>query len=359
MAGTNDDAACVPGCSSPRHVPWPEGQGNGDVGEGDADGDAGGPAPIDGPDPLSETARRRATTTKAAAATAPAGVSSAVDRRPASSPIRRFWRVAAMRSRAASVSRSGARGGASSTRNRDRRASRSRRSFTRAASRSSARGRPIRASLGAPRSRSAGATWRSRAGSRCSPRPRQGTGRGSGGGRRSSDGRWTATGRHAGARHGPRGRPSRRRRRLELEDPDLGLEPSSAAELLGDRVEQEPAEPRLELGGVAEPGQIAPAPDERFLDGVFGDVGVLRDEPGDRVEPVDHVEHQHVERVAIAVPCLFDQIESHADLGCSERCRHTLRRAEVAGRFNLPAPSRWSPRRRAPAAFGRRAAIAG
>ena len=52
-------------------------------------------------------------------------------------------------------------------------------------------------------------------------------------------------------------------RGLELEDPDLRLEPASVPELLGDRVEQQPAKPRLELRRVAEPGQVAPAADER------------------------------------------------------------------------------------------------
>ena len=124
--------------------------------------------------------------------------------------------------------------------------------------------------------------------------------------------------------------------RLELEDPDLRLETVPASELLGDRVEEQLPDPRLELGGVAEAGQVAPTADERLLDRVLRDICVLRDEPGDRVEPVDHVEHEHVERIAVAVSCLFDQIESHANLACGERCSQTLRRDEMRAGSNLP-----------------------
>ena len=58
---------------------------------------------------------------------------------------------------------------------------------------------------------------------------------------------------------------------LDLDAPALGR-----AQLIAAGVEEEPVEPGVEAIGVAQRGQVPPAPDERLLDGVLGPVGSRR-----------------------------------------------------------------------------------
>ena len=58
---------------------------------------------------------------------------------------------------------------------------------------------------------------------------------------------------------------------LDLDAPSLGC-----PELIAAGVEEQPVEPGIEAVGVAQRGEVPPAPDERLLDGVLGAVGVPR-----------------------------------------------------------------------------------
>ena len=63
----------------------------------------------------------------------------------------------------------------------------------------------------------------------------------------------------------------------------------------------ETVQPGVEPPGIAKTRQLPPAVDQRLLDGVLGEVGVAEDQASERVEAVERIRHQHVERVAIAV----------------------------------------------------------
>ena len=77
---------------------------------------------------------------------------------------------------------------------------------------------------------------------------------------------------------------------------------SSAPEFVSDRAHQQTSQPGVEAGDVAERSEIAPAPNERLLDGVLGAIGVTKDEARNRVQPVDDRSCEDVEGLALAVP---------------------------------------------------------
>ena len=48
--------------------------------------------------------------------------------------------------------------------------------------------------------------------------------------------------------------------------------------------------------------------DEGLLDRVLGEVAVPKDQSSERVEAVERVRHQHIERIAIAVRCALNEL---------------------------------------------------
>jgi hypothetical protein len=91
-------------------------------------------------------------------------------------------------------------------------------------------------------------------------------------------------------------------RRFHVEDRDRRAVAAGAAELVGDRPHEQASQPGIELGDVAERGQVPPAADERLLDGILRAICVSQDEAGDGVEPVDGRRGEDVERLALAGP---------------------------------------------------------
>jgi len=76
-------------------------------------------------------------------------------------------------------------------------------------------------------------------------------------------------------------------------------------------VHEDPIHPGVEAVDVAELRELPPAPDERLLNGVLGQVWVAQDEPGDRVEAVDLARGELPERLAVALSRSFDEVLSH------------------------------------------------
>ena len=71
-------------------------------------------------------------------------------------------------------------------------------------------------------------------------------------------------------------------------------------------VDDELAQPGIELVGVAKRRQVSPSADEAVLDRVAGELWVPKDQPGGRVEPGDSRAGERGEGVMIALPRSFD-----------------------------------------------------
>ena len=68
-------------------------------------------------------------------------------------------------------------------------------------------------------------------------------------------------------------------------------------------------EPGIEAERVAQPWQLSPTLDERFLDRVLGEVGISQDEARDGIEPIKAVDNDQVERVAVAAGRPLDDLD--------------------------------------------------
>jgi hypothetical protein len=75
--------------------------------------------------------------------------------------------------------------------------------------------------------------------------------------------------------------------------------------------DQDPMEPCIEALGFAQPGQIAPGADERFLDDVFRGIPVAEDASRDRIQAVVCGSGDGIECLAIAPLCALDQVRRH------------------------------------------------
>ena len=102
-------------------------------------------------------------------------------------------------------------------------------------------------------------------------------------------------------------------RGLDAQDGDGRRLAPAALELVVHVVDEEPAEPLVEAVGIAQAGQVAPAGDERLLDGVLGTIGVAQDEARHGEEPVDDARHDHVERLPVALGCSLHERSLHRD----------------------------------------------
>ena len=98
---------------------------------------------------------------------------------------------------------------------------------------------------------------------------------------------------------------------MDLGKLDLDAPAPGRPELIAAGVEEEPVEPGVEAIGIAQGGQVPPAPDERLLDGVLRAVGVLQDESSRGVQPADRGACQHGKGVMIAIPCPLHEVSLH------------------------------------------------
>src|SRR4029079_2409423 len=82
-------------------------------------------------------------------------------------------------------------------------------------------------------------------------------------------------------------------------------------------------QPAIERVRVAQSGQVAPCPDERFLDGVAGQLSISKDQSRGCVQPCDARADEHGEGVMIALPGSFH--ESSLVHGCLRGCLSSQR----------------------------------
>jgi hypothetical protein len=113
--------------------------------------------------------------------------------------------------------------------------------------------------------------------------------------------------------------------KLDLDAPALG-----DPELIAAGVEEDPVKPGIEAIGIAQGGQVPPASDERFLDGVLRTVGVPQDQPSRGVKPTDRGACQQRKGVMIAFPCSLHEVSLHVALGFA---RPVWSRLECIGGF--------------------------
>ena len=98
---------------------------------------------------------------------------------------------------------------------------------------------------------------------------------------------------------------------MDLGDLDLASPALGRPELRIAGVEEYPVEPGVEAVDVTQGGQVAPAADERLLDGVLRAIGITKDQPGGGVEPGDRGTCQHGEGVMIALPRSLHEVPLH------------------------------------------------
>ena len=87
------------------------------------------------------------------------------------------------------------------------------------------------------------------------------------------------------------------------------------------RMDDELAQPGVELVRVAQRRQVAPGADEAVLDRVAGQLRVAKDQAGGCVEPGDGRAGERGEGVMIALPCPFDEVPLVHDSPLSVRGR--------------------------------------
>ncbi len=100
-------------------------------------------------------------------------------------------------------------------------------------------------------------------------------------------------------------------RAIDVEDEHLWRTSTLRADVIAASADQDPMEPPIEALGFAQPGQIAPSADERFLDDVFRCIPIAEDAPRDRVQAVVCVAGDGIKCLAIASLCALDQARRH------------------------------------------------
>jgi len=83
--------------------------------------------------------------------------------------------------------------------------------------------------------------------------------------------------------------------------------------------DDQPVQPGIEPGRVAEAGQVAPGRPQRLLHGVLRVVMVPEDADRDREEPVDPVAGQRVEGIGVAAGRPSNQLFVHRPSGVADR----------------------------------------
>jgi hypothetical protein len=107
----------------------------------------------------------------------------------------------------------------------------------------------------------------------------------------------------------------RHREGMDLGKLDLDASVLGYPELIAAGVEKDPVKPGIEAIWIAQRGQVAPASDERLLDGVLSAVRVPEDEPSRSVQPTDRGARQQRKGVMIASPCSLHEVSLHVALG--------------------------------------------
>ena len=97
---------------------------------------------------------------------------------------------------------------------------------------------------------------------------------------------------------------------VRRQDPAIVERATLATRVIAAGIDDEAVEPRLEAIGVAESPDVAPASNDRLLDGVLRCVAVSQDAVGDREEPVIGRADQRLERLAVSALCPPHQIRS-------------------------------------------------
>jgi hypothetical protein len=100
--------------------------------------------------------------------------------------------------------------------------------------------------------------------------------------------------------------------RLEPQALHAGGETASSAKLVSRRAHEDPVQPPVEGGDVAELRELTPAPDESLLDRILRQIGVAQDQPGHGVQAVDLESRELPESLPVTLPRPFDEVLPHA-----------------------------------------------
>jgi hypothetical protein len=110
-------------------------------------------------------------------------------------------------------------------------------------------------------------------------------------------------------------------RPVDRKDPNIGC-PRPATPGLGVAgMDEQPTNPGLEAGRVAERRELAPGRDEGALQGILGKVAIAQDPGRDRVQPVAGRVDQGRERIAITVSGSNDEVFHQVSLSDRAGCR--------------------------------------
>ena len=93
---------------------------------------------------------------------------------------------------------------------------------------------------------------------------------------------------------------------------DIEAIPPPGSRLVKAGMHEQAMQPRLESIDVAQSREVAPGANERFLDGVPGQVRIVQDQSCGGVEPGNRRGRQRGEGVVIASSSLLDQFPLHA-----------------------------------------------
>jgi hypothetical protein len=97
--------------------------------------------------------------------------------------------------------------------------------------------------------------------------------------------------------------------RLHRDDADVRDERPLATSLVVAGPKEQPVEPRVEAGCVAELRQVSPRLEKGRLDRVLGPTAIVDDANGDGMEAIDRGRRERPERVAITIPRPLDEIQ--------------------------------------------------
>jgi hypothetical protein len=105
---------------------------------------------------------------------------------------------------------------------------------------------------------------------------------------------------------------------LDVENCHARRVATATSRLVGDGVQEEAIQPRVEAFRISQTRKIPPALDEGFLDSVFSAVDVPENEACDPKQVVDVRGHQEIERVTISFARSHDQLRvRHRSLASS------------------------------------------
>jgi hypothetical protein len=104
------------------------------------------------------------------------------------------------------------------------------------------------------------------------------------------------------------------RRRLSSDELDLPGKSTTVSPLVVAGVDDQPVQPRVPTLWVAQTRKLSPGVLEGFLDGVFREVRIPEDQPGNGVEAVGGSGREDLEGLVVAASCRLDEIALHRSL---------------------------------------------